>query len=71
MRMGSGVSALRRTSGSSASEYGSGSPALGMVYQLVPIEDLAEEEEEIEDSEIEEGLAIEIAALDLAPAYSI
>jgi len=34
--------------------------------QLVPIEDLEEEE----DSEIEEGLVIEIAALDLAPAYS-
>jgi len=45
-------------------------PALGMVYQLVPIEDLEEEEEEVEDSEIEEGLAIEIAALDPAPAYS-
>jgi len=45
-------------------------PAPGMVYQLVPIEDLEEEEEEIEDSEIEEDLAIEIAALDLAPAYS-
>jgi len=43
-------------------------PAPGMVYQLVPIEDLAEEEEE--DSEIEEGLAIEITALDPAPAYS-
>jgi len=26
--------------------------------------------EEIEDSEIEEGLAIEIAAMDPAPAYS-
>ena len=39
-----------------------------MVYQLVPIEDLAEEEE-VEDSEIEEGLAIEIAALDPAPPY--
>jgi len=38
-------------------------PAPGMVYQLVPIEDLAEEE-------IEEGLAIEIAALDPAPAYT-
>jgi len=45
-------------------------PAPGMVYQLVPIEDLGEEEEEVEDSEIEEGLAIEIAALDPAPAYS-
>jgi len=44
-------------------------PAPGMVYQLVPIEDLAGEEEE-EDSEIEEGLAIEIAALDPALAYS-
>jgi len=44
--------------------------APGMVYQLVPIEDLGEEEEEVEDSEIEEGLAIEIAALDPAPAYS-
>jgi len=51
-------------------------PAPGMVYQLVPIEDLAEEEvedseieEEVEDSEIEEGLAVEIAALDLAPPY--
>jgi len=43
-------------------------PAPGVVYQLVPIEDLAEEEEE--DLEIEEGLAIEIAALDPAPAYS-
>ena len=40
--------------------------APGVMYQLVPIEDLAEEEEE----EIEEGLAIEIAALDLAPAYT-
>jgi len=45
-------------------------PAPGMVYQLVPIEDLGEEEEEVEDLEIEEGLAIEIAALDPAPAYS-
>jgi len=36
---------------------------------LVPIEDLAGEEEE-EDSEIEEGLTIEIAALDPAPAYT-
>jgi len=38
----------------------------------VPIEDLEEEEEEDEeyDSEIEEGLAIEIAALDPAPAYT-
>jgi len=44
-------------------------PAPGMVYQLVPIEDLGEEEEEVEDSEIEEGLAIEIAAMDPAPAY--
>ena len=43
-------------------------PAPGVVYQLVPIEDLAEEEDE--DSEIEEGLAIEIAALDPAPAYT-
>jgi len=42
-------------------------PAPGMVYQLVLIEDLVEEEE---DSEIEEGLAIEIAALDPAPAYT-
>jgi len=45
-------------------------PAPGMVYQLVPIEDLEDDEEEVEDSEIEEGLAIEIAALDPAPAYS-
>jgi len=45
-------------------------PAPGMVYQLVPIEDLGEESEEIEDSEIEEGLAIEIAAMDPAPAYT-
>jgi len=45
-------------------------PAPGMVYQLVPIEDLEEESEEVEDSEIEEGLAIEIAALDPAPAYT-
>ena len=47
-------------------------PAPGMVYQLVPIEDLeeSEESEEVEDSEIEEGLAIEIAALDPAPAYT-
>jgi len=45
-------------------------PAPGMVYQLVPIEDLEEEEEEVGDSEIEEDLAIEIAALDLALAYS-
>jgi len=37
-------------------------PAPGMVYQLVPIEDLEEDEEEAEDSEIEEDLAIEIAA---------
>jgi len=44
-------------------------PVLGMVYQLVPIEDLEEESEEVEDSEIEEDLAIEIAALDPAPAY--
>jgi len=43
-------------------------PALGVVYQLVPIEDLAEDEEE--DSEIEEGLAIEIVAMDPAPAYT-
>ena len=40
--------------------------APGVVYQLVPIEDLEEEE----DSEIEEGLAMEIAALDPAPAYT-
>jgi len=45
-------------------------PAPGMVYQLVPIEDLEEESEEVEDSEIEENLAIEIAALDPAPAYT-
>jgi len=45
-------------------------PAPGMVYQLVPIEDLGEESEEVEDSEIEEGLAIEIAAMDPAPAYT-
>jgi len=45
-------------------------PVPGMVYQLVPIKDLEEEEEEVEDSEIEEGLAIEITALDPAPAYS-
>jgi len=38
--------------------------------QLVPIEDLGEESEEVEDSEIEEGLAIEIAAMDPAPAYT-
>jgi len=44
-------------------------PAPGMVYQLVPIEDLGEESE-VEDSEIEEGLAIEIAAMDPAPAYT-
>jgi len=43
-------------------------PAPGVVYQLVPIEDLEEEEEE--DSEIKEGLVIEIAALDPAPAYT-
>ena len=43
-------------------------PAPGVVYQLVLIEDLEEEEEE--DLEIEEGLAIEIAALDPAPAYT-
>jgi len=43
-------------------------PAPGMVYQLVLIEDLAEDEE-VEDSEIEEGLAVEIAALDPAPPY--
>jgi len=51
-------------------EEGSEDEAPGMVYQLVPIEDLEEESEEVEDSEIEEGLAIEIAALDPAPAYS-
>ena len=45
-------------------------PAPGMVYQLVPIEDLEEESEEVEDLEIEEGLAIEIAAMDPAPAYT-
>ena len=45
-------------------------PAPGMVYQLVPIEDLEEESEEVEDSEVEEDLAIEIAALDPAPAYT-
>ena len=45
-------------------------PAPGMVYQLVPIEDLGEESEEVEDSDIEEGLAIEIAAMDPAPAYT-
>jgi len=45
-------------------------PVPGMVYQLVPIEDLGEESEEVEDSEIEEGLAIEIAAMDPAPAYT-
>jgi len=45
-------------------------PAPGMVYQLVPIEDLGEESEEVEDSEVEEGLAIEIAAMDPAPAYT-
>jgi len=44
-------------------------PAPGMVYQLVPIEDLGEESEEVEDSEVEEGLAIEIAAMDPAPPY--
>jgi len=43
-------------------------PAPGVVYQLVPIEDLAEDEEE--DLEIEEGLAVEIVAMDPAPAYS-
>jgi len=43
-------------------------PAPGVVYQLVPIEDLVEEEEE--DLEIKEGLVIEIAAMDPAPAYS-
>ena len=43
--------------------------APGMVYQLVLIEDLAENEEG-EDEEIEEGLAIEIVALDPAPAYT-
>jgi len=45
-------------------------PAPGMVYQLVPIEDLEGESEEVEDSEVEEGLAIEIAAMDPAPAYT-
>jgi len=45
-------------------------PVPGMVYQLVPIEDLEGESEEVEDSEIEEGLAIEIAAMDPAPAYT-
>jgi len=45
-------------------------PAPGMVYQLVPIEDLEEGSEEVEDSEIEEGLAIEIVAMDPAPAYT-
>ena len=44
-------------------------PAPGMVYRLVPIEDLGEESEEVEDSEIEEGLAIDIAAIDPAPPY--
>ena len=44
------------------------SPAPGVMYQLVPIEDLEEEEEE--EEEIEEGLAIEITALDPAPAYT-
>ena len=44
-------------------------PAPGVMYQLVPIEDLEDEEEE-EGSEIEEGLAIEISALDPAPAYT-
>ena len=39
------------------------------MYQLVPIEDL-EEEDEGEGSEIEEELAIEIAALDPALAYT-
>ena len=39
--------------------------APGVVYQLVLIEDLEEEEEET-DSEIEEELAIEIAAMDPA-----
>ena len=43
-------------------------PAPGVVYQLVPIEDLEEEEEEGLD--IKEGLAIEIAAMDPAPAYT-
>jgi len=56
--------------GSSEGEAPVPVPTLGMVYQLVPIEDLEEEEEEVEDSEIEEGLAIEIAALDPALAYS-
>jgi len=44
-------------------------PAPGVMYQLVPIEDLEEEEEEM-DSEIEEGLVIEIAAMDPALAYT-
>jgi len=44
-------------------------PAPGVVYKLVPIEDLEEDEEE-EEEEIEEGLAIEIAAMDPAPAYT-
>ena len=39
-------------------------------HRLVPIEELApDSEEEDEDSEIEEGIAIEIAALDPAPPY--
>jgi len=56
--------------GSSEDEAPVPVPAPGMVYQLVPIEDLGEGSEEVEDSEIEEGLAIEIAALDPAPAYT-
>jgi len=55
--------------GSSEDEAPVPVPAPGMVYQLVPIEDLGEESE-VEDSEIEEGLAIEIAAMDPAPAYT-
>jgi len=54
--------------GSSEDEAPVPVPAPGMVYQLVPIEDLGEESEVV-DSEIEEGLAIEIAAMDPAPAY--
>jgi len=42
-------------------------PLPGVVYQLVLIED---EEVEETDLEIEEGLAIEIAAMDPAPAYT-
>jgi len=44
-------------------------PGPSVVHRLVPIEDLVEDSEE-EDLEIEEGLAIEIAALDPAPAYT-